>query len=201
MQLQGLNRCRLALQLLFLSDITTACGRLLDVILLAELHCSQNHRSTFNFPNEKPRRSEWRTWLAFWMAAAGPGGLLNQPLGKWIGPTHRKWTWFYRPYEDILYQRKDDRIETYTRSATRQVRLGQTYRKSHIVENLLQPALTATVLELPDGLASSRGINNPYLSQRRQTKHFGSFYDHWVGGGCGNTSRMKSPICHGHATQ
>ena len=55
----------------------------------------------------------------FWTAAAGPGGSLNQPLGKWIGLTHQKWTWFYRPYEDILYQRKDDRIEAYTRSATR----------------------------------------------------------------------------------
>ncbi len=113
LQLQGLNRCRLPLRLLFLSDITSACGHLLDVILLAEPHCSQNHRSTFIFPNEKPSWSEWRTWLAFWMAAAGPGGSLNQPLGEWIDPTHQKWTWFYRPYKDILYQRKDDRIEAY----------------------------------------------------------------------------------------
>ncbi len=85
LQLEGLNRCRLALWLLFLLDITTACGRLLDVILLAELHCSQNHHSTFIFLNEKPSRSKWRTWLEFWTAAAGPGGSLNQPLGMWIG--------------------------------------------------------------------------------------------------------------------
>ncbi len=92
LQLQGLNRCRLALRLFFLSDITTACGRLLDVILLAEPHCSQNHHSTFIFPNEKPSQSKWRMWLEFWTAAAGPGGSLNQPLGVWIGPTHQKWT-------------------------------------------------------------------------------------------------------------
>jgi hypothetical protein len=39
--------------------------------------------------------------------------------------------------------------------------LGQTYRKSHIVKYLPQPALTATVLELPNGLAICRGIGPP----------------------------------------
>jgi hypothetical protein len=34
LQLQGLNRCRLALRLLFLSDLTTVCGRFLDVTFL-----------------------------------------------------------------------------------------------------------------------------------------------------------------------
>ncbi len=152
MQLQGLNRCRLALRLLFLSDIMAACGRLLDVTCLAELHCSQNHCSTLIFPNETPSLSKLMMWLEFWTAVAGPGGSFNQPLGKWTGLTHRKWTWFYRPYEDILYQKKEDRIEAYVRSATRQVRLGQTYRKSHTIDKLPQPALTVTVLELPDGL-------------------------------------------------
>jgi hypothetical protein len=201
LQLQGLNRCRLALRLLFLLDITTACGRLLDVILLAELHCSQNHHSTFIFQNEKPSRREWRTWLAFWTAAVGPGGSLNQPLGKWIGPTHRKWTWFYSPYEEILYRRKNDRIEAYTRSATRQVKSGQTYRKSHIFKNLPQPVLIATVLELPDGLASCRGIGPPLFVPEETNQKFWELLRSLGGGGCGNMSRIKSPICHGHATQ
>ncbi len=124
LQLQGLNRCRLVLRLLFLSDITTACDRFLDVTFLTEPHCSQNHRSTFTFPNEKPSRSKWKTWLEFWTAVARSGGSLNQPLGKWVGLTHCKWIWFYRPHKDILYHKKDDRIEVYARSATRQVRSG-----------------------------------------------------------------------------
>ncbi len=94
-------------------------------------------------PNEKPSWSKWKMWLEFWMAVAGPGGSLNQPLGEWVGLTHRKWTWFYRPHEDIMYRRQDNRIEASTRSATQQVRSGQTYRRSHIVGNLPQPALTA----------------------------------------------------------
>ncbi len=161
LQLQGLNRCRLALRLLFLLNITTACGRFLDVTFLADPNCSQNHCSTFIFPNEKPSQSKWKTWLEFWTAVAGPGGSLNQPLGEWVGLTHRKWTSFYRPRKDIMYRRQDDRIETYTRSATGRVRSGQTYRRSHIVGNLPQPALTAMVLELPDGLAICREIGPP----------------------------------------
>ena len=161
LQLQALNRCRLVLRLLFLSDITTACGRSLDVTFLEDPDCSQNHRSTFTFPNEKPSWSKWKTWLEFWTAVAGPGASLKQPLGKWVGLTHRKWTWFYRPHKDIMYRRQDNRIEASTRSATQQVRSGQTYRRSHIVRNLPQPALTATVLELPNGLAICREIRPP----------------------------------------
>jgi hypothetical protein len=202
LQLQGLNRCRLVLRLLFLSDITTACGHFLDVTFLTEPHCSQNHCSTFIFLNEKPSRSKWKTWLEFWMAVAGPGGSLNQPLGKWVGLTHCKWTWFYRPHNNILYHKKDNRIEVYTRSVTRQIRSGQTYHKSHIVGNLPQPALTATVLEMPNGLAICREIGPPlFVPEKTYTQHFGNFYDHWAGSGCGNTSRMRTPICHGHTTQ
>jgi hypothetical protein len=72
-QLQYLNRCRLALRLLFLSDIITACGCFLDVTLLSAPHCSQDHRSSFTFPNEKPSQSNWKLWLDFWSASAGPG--------------------------------------------------------------------------------------------------------------------------------
>jgi hypothetical protein len=65
LQLQGLNRCRLALRLIFLSDITTACGWFLDVKHLVAPQSSQNHLSTFTFPNKQPSRSNWKTWLEF----------------------------------------------------------------------------------------------------------------------------------------
>jgi hypothetical protein len=60
-----------------------------------------------------------------------------------------------------MYRRQDNRIEAYTHSATQGVRSGQTYRRSHIVGNLPQPALTAMVPELPNGLAIRREIRPP----------------------------------------
>jgi hypothetical protein len=53
--------------------------------------------------------------------------------------------------------------------------LGQTYRKSHIVKNLLQPALIATVLELPDGLAIRRGIGKPLFVPEETNPTFWEF--------------------------
>jgi hypothetical protein len=159
--LQGLNRCRLALRLIFLSDITTAYGRFLDVKRLAAPHSSQNHLSTFTFPNEQPSRSNWTTWLQFWTAVTGPGGLLCRPLGEWVGLTHRNWFWFYRPHGDILYCRNEDRIDAYVRLATRRVRSGQTYCRSHVVEAILQPALTATIQKLPGGQVVCGEIGPP----------------------------------------
>jgi hypothetical protein len=76
--------------------------------------------------------------------SSGIRRLTQSTIRQVDSPAHHKWTWSYRPYKDSLYQRKEDRIEAYTYSATQQVRLGQTYPKSHIVENLPQPVLTAT---------------------------------------------------------
>ena len=94
-QLQALNRCRMALKLLFLSDITTACGRLLETSLLLKPAQQNKSVSKFVFPNKQPSCSDWRLWLEFWMAFLGPGWGLYIPLGAWENPTHRRWEWFY----------------------------------------------------------------------------------------------------------
>ncbi len=54
-QLQALNRCRLALKLLFFSDITTTCGRLLNINLVLrpaspEKMCQRLSSSTNTHP-------------------------------------------------------------------------------------------------------------------------------------------------------
>jgi hypothetical protein len=72
-QLQALNRCRLALKLLFLSNIATACGRFINITLTLQPAPQDKSVSSFIFPNERPSQSDWRLWLEFWTALAGPG--------------------------------------------------------------------------------------------------------------------------------
>jgi len=72
-QLQGLNRCRLALKLLFLSDIATACGRFINISLVLRPASQDKGVSAFVFPNEHLSQVDWRLWLDFWTAFAGPG--------------------------------------------------------------------------------------------------------------------------------
>ena len=64
-QLQALNRCRLALKLLFLSDIATACGRYINISLVLRPVPQDKSVSAFVFPNEHPSQGDWRLWLEF----------------------------------------------------------------------------------------------------------------------------------------
>ncbi len=90
-QLQALNRCRLALKLIFLSDIATACGRFLDKRLLLDPQLPDGKVLQFIFPNEWPGHADWKLWYEFWTAFSGPGGSIFIRLGGWQYPTHCRW--------------------------------------------------------------------------------------------------------------
>jgi hypothetical protein len=96
--------------------------------------------------------------------------------------THRNWFWFYRPHEDILYYRNEDRIEAYVRSATCRVRSGQMYCRSHVVEAIPQPALTATVQELPGGQAVCGEIGPPLFLPKEPNLTFWELLRSFGGG-------------------
>jgi hypothetical protein len=82
-QLQALNRCRLALKLLFLSDIATVCECLLNISLVLRPSRPNESVSTFVFPNEHPSPCDWKLWLELWTAFAGLGWGLCNPLDAW----------------------------------------------------------------------------------------------------------------------
>ncbi len=81
-QLQALNRCRLALTLIFLSDIATACGQFLEKRLILDPILPDGKVLQFTFPNKQPSRTNWKLWLEFWSAFSGPGGSFLIPLGE-----------------------------------------------------------------------------------------------------------------------
>ena len=70
-----LNQCRLANQLLFLSDMVSANGRRLEKALTLpptdEIRCSR-----FNFPREELTQDNWIMWLEFWAQITDAGGYL-----------------------------------------------------------------------------------------------------------------------------
>jgi hypothetical protein len=101
-QQQALNRCRLALKLLFLSDIATTCGHLLNISLVLKPARPNKSVSEFVFPNEHPSPRDWKLWLELWTAFAGPGWGLRNPLGAWEHPTHWQWEWLYNARDDLL---------------------------------------------------------------------------------------------------
>ncbi len=88
-EITRINRCRVYLQTLFLSDITTADGKYLEHFVFDPE--SNTRCSRYTFPREKPTRQDWDLWVNFWHGFTTTGGKLKMLLGGWTNPTHRIW--------------------------------------------------------------------------------------------------------------
>lgn len=96
----SLNRFRVSLESIFLSDITTADGRYLeDGVFNLD---GRGRSSLFKFPREVPTREDWGRWFNFWHSFTATGNKLNVPLGNWVNSTHHIWKWYYRAETDDL---------------------------------------------------------------------------------------------------
>jgi hypothetical protein len=72
-----LNRCRVYLQVLFLSDITTADGKYLEHFIFDPGGTTK--RSQYIFPQEKLLKQDWDRWINFWHEHTTTGGKLKSP--------------------------------------------------------------------------------------------------------------------------
>jgi hypothetical protein len=121
-QLCTLNRCRVYLQVIFLSDITSADGS----IIIPE--CKQGVRladrvSVLQWPiQERPSSSAWTLWTQALQHFENRNRLLI-PLRQWVGETHQRWRWFVTPTKKHIFYRKDtdtwDAIPPHQLSTTR----------------------------------------------------------------------------------
>ena len=84
-----LNACRIFLNVLFISDITSLDGK----FLLPNIHLGQNHRtSSLRWPTQQIPRTWWSTWSSNLTTYIAPV-LYRSPLGHWTRPTHQQWGW------------------------------------------------------------------------------------------------------------
>jgi len=56
---------------------------------------SNGVKSKYKFPREEPTKADWIRWGKFWTSYGTGGRRLQEELGNWKNPTHRKWRWFY----------------------------------------------------------------------------------------------------------
>jgi hypothetical protein len=113
--IRSLGRCWVALEAIFLSDLTTADGKYLKDFVFAP--GGRNKASMFKFPCERPTRSDWNSWFNFWHNFTTTGDTLKVPLGNWISPTHHIWKWYYRADTDDLQRIKGKTIFYYNPSS------------------------------------------------------------------------------------
>ncbi|KAL3795721.1 hypothetical protein ACHAW5_004491 [Stephanodiscus triporus] len=161
--LQDLNRCRLYLKLLFLSDIATACGWFINVSLILR-----------PIQPDKSVSSAWQLWLEFWTSFLGPGWSLQTPLGPWEHPAHRCWDWFYEARDDLLIRPSEEGgAEAYSIPGKgHRLRSRQEYQRSHKLDSIPEHCLTANVLSLPGGKVLRREIGPPLAVPKPVTRSF-----------------------------
>ena len=80
-KLTSLNRCRLALQMLFLLDIVSANRRHVEKLLTFP-PTDETKQSRFDFPREEPTPEDWILWLEFWEQFTEAGGYLCRLWGS-----------------------------------------------------------------------------------------------------------------------
>jgi len=105
-QLKALNRCRLYLHAMTVTDITTMCGKYIRA------ECREGH-ATYELTNEsllwprqqRPSRSDWNIWQDAIGTLTTPHAptKLRQPLGKWISPK-TAWRWYLHRESCRLYE-------------------------------------------------------------------------------------------------
>jgi hypothetical protein len=59
------NLCSLAHNLLFLSDMPTVDGQMINLAFLLPLKHPRRHQSIYVFPTKRPERVDWRRWMEF----------------------------------------------------------------------------------------------------------------------------------------
>ena len=126
----SLNRCRVSLESIFLSDISTADGRYLEDFVFDP--GGRGRSSNFKFPREVPTRDDWDSWFNFWHSYTATGNKLHVPLGNWINSTHRVWKWHYKAATDDLFQIEGTSLIHYKPAVGfRITRSTRSYRMSH----------------------------------------------------------------------
>jgi hypothetical protein len=101
-QLRHLNNCRIFLQVLTLSDITSADGKyILPTALKGER--TQEQTSTLHWPRQdSPTELSWDLWRLA-LSHISTHSKLLRPLGPWTGNPHQTWTWYIDSDTKVVY--------------------------------------------------------------------------------------------------
>jgi hypothetical protein len=97
-----LNRVRISLQVLFLSDVLTASGRKVCIDILSRRPKGKAW-STMRWPREQPTASDMLLWHNA-MKEICPSSRGGTPkVGDFTGDTHRVWCWFWNKTDSLMH--------------------------------------------------------------------------------------------------
>jgi len=148
--MRALNRCRIYLQVLTISDITETDGKtIMRAVKTGQL--LDDRTSTLLWPKQgRPSPQEWNIWKLN-LAHLEEKGKLVQPLGLWIASTHQRWRYVSDLTTGIVYDTfSTPALQFNPVSAARSLRSGHWY-----VLSCHHPCMELPKLVLPTSI-----INN-----------------------------------------
>jgi len=98
--LQSINRCRMWLQVNYLSKICMGDGKKITQMAWEGM---EKNQTRYKWPRtQKPTQIEWKTWQQALLVAfqLNIQRVLQQPLGQWWGMKEPSWGWYLN--KDIL---------------------------------------------------------------------------------------------------
>ena len=103
-----INRCRIYLQVIFLSDLAISNGIRLDEKMLYG-HRNDDRRSEIRWQCQQyPPEKDWKLFRdcvkLIWLKNSNPQ-VIQPPLGKWIRPPHQVWIFYCSSDYSVLYKR------------------------------------------------------------------------------------------------
>ena len=88
-ELEALNRCRIYLQVIFVSDIATYRG---NSVMQDAREVQQFRPSALQWPRQvRPILADRKVWVKYIDKLCFHNNNLITPLGTWVGPTHQVW--------------------------------------------------------------------------------------------------------------
>jgi Endonuclease/Exonuclease/phosphatase family./Reverse transcriptase (RNA-dependent DNA polymerase). len=146
--LQSINKVRMSLHVIWISDISTADGRHIDTRYLRKLD-SLPSRNQYIWPcTHKVTSGDWTIWKRFLrQLCSNESWTLVRPLGQWLCRKQQwieEWDCFLDRQNSILYVRTKDskRWKRHVRRQGRTVRAQGYYKESLLYSRLPGPTLS-----------------------------------------------------------
>ena len=106
-EIRSIHYCRLYLQAITISDITTASGtHLRPGVLAGVLLINSNTTQLKEFCQQRPDDTSWRIWRKACKLFSTKQGKLHQPLTEWLyhpSALRQQWPVYLNPVDQSLY--------------------------------------------------------------------------------------------------
>ena len=101
------------------------------------------------------------------------GFFLINPLGKWLAPTHRRWTWFYDVENEVIDHVTSEGVEYYHLSASRTRTRGERiFARLRLEPGAVAMRVPVLVSPIDSTLVRYLGFGPPLVSGPSQPSDF-----------------------------